>query len=86
MRRDDLARLGRQRGEHLEEPFAGPHELGLGGRDAAEQAVSEEVALEAVIDIAAEVYHQADDEWASAEYRAAVVSVLVGRLLSRGGD
>jgi carbon-monoxide dehydrogenase medium subunit len=51
----------------------------------AEQAALEEKALESVVDMAAEVYGQAEDAWASAEYRSAVVGVLVRRLLANGG-
>ena len=51
----------------------------------AEQAALEEKALESVVGAAAEEFNQAEDVWASAEYRSAVVGVLVRRLLAKGG-
>ncbi len=51
----------------------------------AEKKIAKDESLESVAEAAASYCADADDEWASAQYRTAVVGVLVKRLLAHGG-
>ncbi len=51
----------------------------------AEKKIAKNESLESVAEAAASYCDKADDVWASAEYRTAIVGVLVKRLLARGG-
>lgn len=50
----------------------------------AERKIAAGKPLDSVAEAAAAIYKKADDEWASAEYRSAVVGVLVKRMLANG--
>ncbi len=59
-------------------------ECPLRAKEAEKKAAAGE-ALDSVAQAAASLFEKAEDAWASAEYRSAVVAVLVKRLLAKGG-